>query len=170
MVERRGALSEVTSLQKDIRKLFEQLAHFETGETGLGLGEWFPRVDVFETKSDVVVKVEAPGFSKNDLNVSFRGSKLVLSGDKKQVSVKRNVRGYLCLERSFGKFTRSLYIDRAVDLTKARAVLDKGVLTLTLPRVKDRRGTEFRIHVEDAADAERRAKRSRSSGKRANGK
>jgi HSP20 family protein len=170
MVQRRSALSEVTTLQKDVRKLFEQLAQFETSETGLGLGEWFPRVDVFETRNVVVVKVEAPGFSKNELRVAFRGSKLVLSGEKKQASLGKSVRGYLCLERSFGKFTRSLYIDRAVDLTKARAVLDKGVLTLTLPRVTDRRGAEFRINVEDASDSERRAKKTRAGSKQSNGK
>ena len=34
MVRKRGALSDVTSLQKDINKLFEQLAHLDSTEAG----------------------------------------------------------------------------------------------------------------------------------------
>ncbi len=149
MVQRRGALSEVTSLQKDIKKLFEQLAQIDGTEAGIGLGEWFPRVDVFETKESLVVKVEAPGFEAGELGVVFRGPKMILSGEKRKPSVDVSVRGYLCLERSFGKFNRSLYIDQAVDLTAAKAYLRDGVLTIEIPKLEDRRGSEFRLDIRD---------------------
>lgn len=152
MVQRSGALSEVTNLQKEIKKLFEQLAQFKGTEPGLGLGEWFPRIDVFETKKDVVAKVEAPGFNKQDLSVVFQGPKMILSGEKKQPKVDRSIRGYLCLERSFGRFSRSLYIDQAVDLTKANARLESGILTITMPKLQDRRGSEFRLKIQDGKD------------------
>lgn len=150
MVQRRGALSEVTSLQKEINKIFEQLAQLDMADNNVGLGEWFPRVDVLETRDEIVVKVEAPGFTKGDLSVVFRGPKMILSGEKKQPKANRSVRGYLCIERGFGKFSRSLYIDRAVDLTQASAQLRAGVLTITLPRLKDRRGSEFKLTIEDS--------------------
>ena len=149
MVQKRGALSEVTTLQKDINKLFEQLAQFDSAGAGLGLGEWFPRVDVFETKDNVVAKVEAPGFEKDELQVVFRGPKMIFQGEKRKPAVDGSVRGYLCLERSFGKFNRSLYIDQAVDLTRARARLEDGVLTVTIPKLEDRRGSEFKLEIED---------------------
>jgi HSP20 family protein len=153
MVQRRGALPEVSSLsslQREFSKIFDQLTQLDTSDAGgVGLGEWFPRVDVLETAKDVVVKVEAPGLAKNEIAVSFQGPKLILSGEKKQAKVDRSVRGYLCLERSFGKFSRSLYIDRAVDLTRAKAELEAGVLTVTIPKLKDRRGSEFRLEVEE---------------------
>jgi HSP20 family protein len=148
MVEKRGGLSDVTGLQKDISKLFEQLAQFDSTDAGIGLGEWFPRVDVFETKKSVVVKVEAPGFDEDDVEVVFRGSKMILSGEKKQSKMDESIRGYLCLERSFGKFSRSLYIDQAVDLTRATARLADGVLTVEIPTLEDRRGSEFRLAIE----------------------
>lgn len=148
MVQKRGGLSDVTSLQKDISKLFEQLTQFDSADASIGLGEWFPRVDVFETKKSVVVKVEAPGFDENDVEVVFRGSKMILSGEKKQSKMDESIRGYLCLERSFGKFSRSLYIDQAVDLTRATARLTDGVLTVEIPTLEDRRGTEFRLAIE----------------------
>jgi len=153
MVQRRGAPSEVSnlsSLQREFSKIFDQLSELDTSDAGgIGLGEWFPRVDVLETAKDVMVKVEAPGLAKNEVSVVFQGPKLILSGEKKQAKADRSVRGFLCLERSFGKFSRSLYIDRAVDLTKARAELDAGVLTVIIPKLKDRRGSEFRLEVEE---------------------
>jgi len=153
MVQRRGALPEVSSLsslQREFSKIFDQLTQLDTSDAGgVGLGEWFPRVDVLETAKEIMVKVEAPGLARNEIEVSFQGPKLILSGEKKQPKVDRSVRGYLCLERSFGKFSRSLYIDRAVDLTKAKAELESGVLTVTIPKLKDRRGSEFRLDVEE---------------------
>ena len=153
MVQRRGALPEVSSLsnlQREFSKIFDQLTQLDTSDAGgVGLGEWFPRVDVLETAKEVMVKVEAPGLARNEIEVSFQGPKLILSGEKKQPKVDRSVRGYLCLERSFGKFSRSLYIDRAVDLTKAKAELESGVLTVTIPKLKDRRGSAFRLDVEE---------------------
>jgi HSP20 family protein len=139
----------MATFQKEVNRLFEQLAHFERTGTELGLGEWFPSVDVFETKGNVVIKVEAPGMGKNDLSVVFHGHRLVVSGEKKQPREEKTVNGYLCLERSFGKFNRSIYVDQAVQLTKATAKLGQGVLTITMPKLKDRRGTEFRLAIKE---------------------
>jgi HSP20 family protein len=149
MVERRGAFSERVSLKKEVNRLFEQLAHFERTGTGLGMGEWFPSVDVIETKSNLIIKVEAPGVGKNDISIAFHGHKLVVSGEKKQPKEDKAVPSYLCLERSFGKFSRIIYIDQAVHLSKAAATLGQGVLTITVPKLKDRRGSEFRLTIKE---------------------
>ena len=84
MVERRDAFPEMTALQKEISRLFEQLTHFERSEAGVGLGEWLPSFDVFETKDSLVIKVEAPGMTKRDLTAAFQGHKLIVSGEKKR--------------------------------------------------------------------------------------
>jgi HSP20 family protein len=151
MVERRDAFPEMTALQKEISRLFEQLAHFERSEAGLGLGEWLPSFDVFETKDTLVIKVEAPGMTKRDLTAAFQGHKLIVSGEKKEPKTEQPNNGYLCMERSFGKFTRSIHIDQAVDLAKADAELGKGVLTITIPKLKDRRGSKIRLKIKEQA-------------------
>jgi len=73
---------------------------------------------------------------------------MILSGEKKQSKLDEPVRGYLCLERGFGKFSRSLYIDQAVDLTRASARLVDGVLTVLIPKLEDRRGSEFGLEIQ----------------------
>lgn len=149
MVERRSSVSERSALQKEVNKLFEQLAHFERTGTELGLGEWFPTIDVVETKDSLIVMIEAPGMSKNDISVVCHGHKLVITGEKKQPKEEKSVNSYLCLERSFGRFERAIYIDHAVQLKKATATLGEGVLTVTMPKLKDRRGSEIRLPIKD---------------------
>lgn len=149
MVERRDAFPEMAALQKEISRLFEQLAHFERSEAGLGVGEWLPNFDVFETKDNLVIKVEAPGMTRKALSAAFQGHKLIVSGEKKEPKAEQPINGYLCMERSFGKFTRSIYVDQAVDLAKADAELGKGVLTITIPKLKDRRGSKIRLKIKE---------------------
>jgi HSP20 family protein len=149
MVERRDAFSEMAALQKEISRLFEQLAHFDRSDSGLGLGEWLPNFDVFETKNSLVIKVEAPGMTRKDLTAAFEGHKLIVWGEKKEPKAEQPINGYLCMERSFGKFTRSIYIDQAVDLAKADAELGQGVLTITIPKLKDRRGSKIRLRIKE---------------------
>ena len=51
------------------------------------------------------------------------------------------------MERPQGRFKRVIPLDIAVDLREAHASLEDGLLTITLPRVKDRRGREVVIPV-----------------------
>lgn len=148
MVERRGAFSELIALQKEVNRLFEQLAQIDQAETGMAPGEWCPPVDIVESEENLVVKVETPGLSSEDVSVAFKGSKLIVSGEKKEAR-EPEAASYLCLERSFGKFSRTVYIDQAVEFTKATAEMRQGVLTVTMPMLKDRRGSEIRLAVQD---------------------
>ena len=151
MVERQDAFTEMSALQKEVSKLFEQLAHFERSESGLSLGEWLPNFDVFETKDNLVIKVEAPGLTRKDRTAAFEGHKLIVSGEKKEPKSEQPINSYLCMERSYGKFSRSIYIDQADDLAKADAELGQGVLTITIPKLKDRRGSKIRLKIKENA-------------------
>ena len=51
------------------------------------------------------------------------------------------------MESPQGRFTRSILLDEAVDIRQAEAQVEGGLLTITIPRVKDRRGTETVIPV-----------------------
>lgn len=149
MVQRQGSTTERATLQKEVNKLFEQLAHFERTGAELGLGEWFPSIDVFETKDSLLIKIEAPGMNKSDLSIVCHGHKLVVTGEKRQPKEDKRVAGYICIERSFGRFERTIYIDQAVQMKKATATLGHGVLTITMPKLKDRRGSELRLPIKE---------------------
>ena len=91
--------------------------------------------------------VEVPGLPPESLKVAFRERALVLCGDRRAPRVASGA-SFHCLERPHGKFERTIPLDMPVDVTNARAALVGGVLTVTLPRLRERRGRETVIPIE----------------------
>jgi HSP20 family protein len=139
-------LTAISLLQREIGQLFERLAEVERVDRP-GSGEWAPNLDVFERSGNLVIAAEVPGLRPESLKVVCREREVCLSGERRE---KRppGIRGFLCMERPQGRFERTIGLDAVVDVKQARAVLKDGVLTLTLPRLRDRRGREVEIPVE----------------------
>ena len=55
--------------------------------------------------------------------------------------------GFLCMERPHGRFRRSVFLDLPLDVRGATAHLGNGVLTVLIPRLKERRGRETEIPI-----------------------
>jgi HSP20 family protein len=109
--------------------------------------EWSPAVDVFEARDRLVVVIEVPGLAPESLRVVFRERELVLSGERR---ARRTGPGctFLCLERPHGRFERAIPVELPVDVARARATLAGGLLTVTLPRLRERRGRETVVPIE----------------------
>jgi len=109
--------------------------------------EWSPSVDVFEFRDRLVVVAEVPGLPPESLRVVFRERDLVLAGERR---ARRAGVGatFLCLERPHGRFERTIPLDVPVDVGRARATVAGGLLTVTLPRLRERRGRERVVPIE----------------------
>jgi HSP20 family molecular chaperone IbpA len=81
--------------------------------------------------------------------VALTNTQLRIVGEKKRVrSRQRNV-SHLCSERSYGRFSRTLPLRWTISVKDARAELSKGLLLICLPKIKDRRGGEFRVPIKE---------------------
>jgi HSP20 family protein len=109
--------------------------------------EWSPAVDVFEARERLVVVMEVPGLPPESLRVAFRERELVLSGERR---ARRTGPGctFHCLERPHGRFERAIPVELPVDVARAKATLAGGLLTVTLPRLRERRGRETVVPIE----------------------
>jgi HSP20 family protein len=143
----RGVHAELALLQRELNDLVGRLTTPEAPPARSGLGEWLPAVDVFDCRGKLYVVVEAPGLAPESLRVACRGGKLAISGERREQRPPGGA-GFLCMERPHGRFTRVIDLDLAVDLAGAEAKLRDGVLTIAIPRLKDRRGRETVIPVE----------------------
>jgi len=94
---------------------------------------WSPRVDVKEDEKALTVTAELPGVDQKDVNVELKDGVLSISGEKKAQKEEKN-ETYYRVERSYGSFCRSFYLDEKVDAEKIEAKFKDGVLTLTLPK------------------------------------
>jgi HSP20 family protein len=147
----RTALSDLGLLQREINQLFERLAGVDHPEQ-MGAGEWTPSIDVYECRGKLVIVAEVPGVAPEALRVVCRDHQLVISGKRPEPRPPDAAGVFLCVERTHGRFRRAIPLDMAVDLRKAEARLGGGLLTISIPRLKDRRGraTEIPIVREDA--------------------
>lgn len=143
----RPSLTAMSLLQREINQLFARLAEFDRVERGAS-GEWAPSVDVYESRDRLVVVAEVPGLTAESLRVVCREREIVISGERRERRTAAGTAAYLCIERPHGRFTRTIPLDVAVDVRQAQARLAGGLLTVTLPRLKDRRGRETVIPIE----------------------
>lgn len=139
-----GLPGEILVLQKEVSDLFERLSEFES-ETE-GPAQFRPPLDIFECGTTLTIVVELPGFTPDRVSVTMNRDVLTISGERRTTR-KPGVDGFVCMERPRGRFVRRIRIDRPVDLGKAEARLGRGLLTVQLPAMEDRRGRDVPIPV-----------------------
>jgi len=140
----RVAHPDLALLHQELSQLIGRLVEFDRSDRA-GIGEWLPSVDVFESRGVLTVVVEVPGLGPESLRVTCSNGQVVVSGERRER--RAQVSGFLCMERPHGRFSRTILLDAPVDVPQAEARLEGGLLTITLPRLKDRRGREAVIPV-----------------------
>ena len=91
-----------------------------------------PNVDAYVEKNDIVIKAELPGLEKDDIQVSLSNHTLTLKGEKKREE-KIKEEDYICGERAYGSFSRTLELPGDVQGEKVKASFKNGVLEIRLP-------------------------------------
>jgi len=126
--------NELVSLRDAMDRLFEQSiinprGMLESFAEGLA-------VDMYQTKDAVIVKAAIPGVKPEDIDISMSGDILTIKGEfKQEENVERG--DYIRRERRFGSFTRSVQVPVAVNVEKATAEVEHGILKLTLPKAEE---------------------------------
>jgi len=146
----RPPVAALALLQQEVNELFQRLALVDRAERLPG-SEWCPPVDVYEAHDRLVFVMEVPGLAREALRVVFRDRELVVTGERRARRAGAGT-SFLCLERPHGRFARALPLNLAVDVAHARAVLEGGLLTVTVPRLRERRGRETVVPIEREQD------------------
>ncbi|GAC1450924.1 MAG: hypothetical protein PVSMB11_12060 [Desulfuromonadaceae bacterium] len=97
-----------------------------------------PAVDVFEEGGSIVVKAELPGLTRKDIEVKLIDNTLEIMGEKR-TEEKIDQRDYLKVERSYGKFSRTLRLPEGLDAEHVTANFTDGVLEIKIPKVEGKR-------------------------------
>lgn len=111
------------------------------------LGSWTPPVDICQTENRVLIRIELPGVDPADVALSFQSGKLRIRGIKRDPAHPRKLLCYYCLERRYGTFDRQIEIKGVLNPGLSRAYFDKGLLTVEIPTLKDRRGAVVEIPI-----------------------
>ncbi|MEW6325057.1 MAG: Hsp20/alpha crystallin family protein [Nitrospirota bacterium] len=103
-----------------------------------------PPIDLYETAGDVIIEADLPGADPASLRVMVTDRQLRIEGRCRP----RPVQGhYLQMERCHEEFSRPVPLPAAVDANRASARYERGVLTVHLPKIRDRRNTAIAVPI-----------------------
>ena len=127
----------------EINRLFDTLFEPANG-TANRSQRWLPAMDLVEADDHFVLKADLPGLGEDDVSIEVQDNILTLSGERK-AEHERKEKGYYRLERSFGRFSRSLTLPEGVNADAISASFDKGVLEVSIPKPEERKPRRISI-------------------------
>lgn len=106
-------------------------------------GTFVPELNVYETDTEFEITVALPGMSKDDIDIGFENNTITISGERELKE--ENGTKYHRIESRFGKFERSLPLPNVIDEENISASYDNGVLTVTVPKLKEKAGRKIEV-------------------------
>jgi len=140
-----GSLLEVARIQSEINRLFDNLLDLGAGEREGG--NWNPNADILESEDALIVKMELPGVTVENLVLQVTSGNVIVQGEKRRPESDGRAEFQLA-ERSFGPFRRVIQLGVPVNTRQAQATLNNGLLRISFPKVPNRRGEAVTIEVQ----------------------
>jgi HSP20 family protein len=133
----------LASLQREINRLVEDFV--EGGAPwGQDRSTQKPAVEVTDTPEALIVRVQVPGISKDDLHLTVTPETLTIRGEVRAAEAGQNV---FQREFRYGPFSRTVPLPVTVQAEQASAQLKDGILTVTLPKSAQAQGRDIPIQT-----------------------
>jgi HSP20 family protein len=128
---------ELDSLQSEMNRLFDGFFGHGRAANGGTPPRWIPAMDLAEEGDDLVLTADLPGLSEDDVSIEVKDGVLTVSGERR-TDRDHEGRGYRRVERSFGRFSRSLSLPDGIEADEIAANFDRGVLEIRIPKPEQR--------------------------------
>jgi HSP20 family protein len=145
-VDRWEPFRNLVDIQGDVGRLFDMFAGRPVAGATAGGRPWVPPVDMYETKDDLVLRVELPGVSEKDVTVSITGDLLTIKGERRWDEQNKDQK-FLHVERVYGQFERLVQLPMTVQADKVKASYRDGVLEIQLPKAEELKPREIKINI-----------------------
>jgi len=124
----------LSQLQREIDRAFDEAFGGGSGRPGQGgVTMSAPRIDMHEENGELCLRADLPGMQPQELDVRVDGDMLTISGERKSEQ-NRNERDYHVMERSHGRFHRSIQLPFSPNPDEVRAEVRHGVLEVHIPK------------------------------------
>lgn len=151
----KGKCSPWSGLDEFRQQVERLLEEGQAGLTAQGAGYvWAPLADVRETAQAIIAQVELPGIKSEQIVVEIVDGDLVVRGERPYDRSEPCEDGqdaaepvYHLLERSHGTFARRFPLPPGVDGEAVVARLADGLLTISVPKGRQRTSTRFSLIV-----------------------
>ena len=141
---------ELQRLTERIGRLFSVLQEAAEAQLPAVAGAWSPPVDLCETTKAIYVHIELPGVRAAQVKIGLNSSKLRICVEKKKRQTRQRIVSHLCSERAYGNFERVVPLRWTISVKDATAEVANGLLVIRLPKIQERRGSEFKVPITEA--------------------
>jgi len=144
-IERWDPFREMVSLREAMNSLLQESFVRPGNLPGPGglQGATLP-LDVHETENDYVIQASLPGIKPDDVQITVHGDTVIIRGESKADEEKKGQTWHL-RERRFGSFQRAVSLPGPVEVDKAQARHEHGVLTLTIPKAEAAKPKQIKV-------------------------
>ena len=145
MINRWDPFRELSVLQDRINRIFNEQTSRTEGENVSGR-TWSPVVDILETESDLIVRAELPGMTREDIDIEVTSESLAIRGERK--ILEEEGKNYIRAERTYGPFQRSFNIGVPVESDKVKASYKDGLLEIVIPKAEEVKPKKISINAD----------------------
>jgi len=100
--------------------------------------------DLIETDSSLIVKADLPGVKKEDIIIDLTDDSIEIFA-RFEEETEEEGKNFIKKERRYGEARRSLILPEAVKVKETSAKFDNGVLTVTLPKLEEKKRFQVKV-------------------------
>ena len=136
---RRDPIADMERLRSRLSGIFDELGEFPS----LQSDGFIPLADIEETDDAFIVEMELPGVDKRDIEISYAGRRLTVTGERKE---KERTGVLRRRTRTVGQFRYEVQLPTDVDEDGVTASLDQGVLIVRVPKSSSERPRRIKVN------------------------
>lgn len=136
-------------LRDEFDRMLDRVWHGGLSTAPLDGQDWAPRLDVIDDGPNYHVRLEVPGLSAADVDVSILEKSLTIKGNKPCTAKPEQPPRYLRRECRYGRFCRRYELPAAVDAENVKAACRDGVLEVIIPKSPEAQGRPVKVESKD---------------------
>jgi len=133
---------ELERMKREMERIWDRLSS-EMSTATLERG-WNPSLDLMETQESLVAEIEVPGINPDKIDISVAPEMLTVGGEKKQETGGQE-KNYHVVERTYGRFSRSISLPTVVNPDRVEARYKDGILRITMGKRKETKSKRIEV-------------------------
>ncbi|GBD93702.1 spore protein SP21 [bacterium BMS3Abin05] len=139
---------EINKTDREVERLLKDFFVSKNPLLMISESGWTPHIDVYETKTAYIVKMEIAGVSPQDVHIQLKGRMLSIRGYRME-DVPEEREHFLLMEISYGRFSRNIELPKELDGNQVKAIYDKGILRIIVPKIDRKLEEPVRVPIQD---------------------
>lgn len=139
-----ASIPEIDKLERQMNRLFDDTIFGDLTNNNNLLQS--PAIEIEENEESLILKLEAPGMDKKDLDIEVTKNSVTISGERKQEQ-KNEENGITRSEFRYGKFERVIPLQVHINNNNVNAEYQDGILKLTLPKAEEEKNKVVKVNL-----------------------